>query len=260
MISAIRIYLQGIKVGLATRMAYRADFFISAFIMLIGELLGPLVTYLLYNSGASFPGWSMYEVLLIQGIFLLSKGISFPFFFGMLWNTLERVQDGTLDLLLIKPRSVLQMLIVTWFDSEDLGKLVGGLGLLGIALYHLPSPGIFQWITFISLFFMSLIVMFGFALILSGLGIVWVGNYRVYDIFFTISNFGMYPASIFSKTLQSVITSVIPVAMLGFIPASALLGRPDENTIHAVFASLVFLFVGLLFWKAMLKKYTSAGG
>lgn len=260
MISAIRMHLQGIKTALAVRMAYRADFFISAFIMLISEFFGPLLTYLIYSNESSIPGWSMYEVLLIQGIFLLAKGISFPFFFGMVWNVLERVQNGTFDLILIKPRSVLQLVIVTGFDSEDLGKLLGGVALFAVALYHLPPVEPLQWLTFAVLFMISLIVMFGFGVILAGLGIVWIGNYRVYEIFSSITNFGMYPAPIFPKLLQTIITSVIPVAMLGFIPASALLGKPTENTLYAIIISFVFLFASLLFWKTMLRKYTSAGG
>jgi len=80
MIDAVRLHLQGIKSALAVRMAYRADFFISILIMLIVEAFGPLVTYLVYKNGASLPGWSMYEALLIQGVFMLSRGISFPFF------------------------------------------------------------------------------------------------------------------------------------------------------------------------------------
>lgn len=260
MITAIRIHLEGIKTALAVRMAYRTDFFVSVLIMLVVEFVTPFVTYLIYKNGASLPGWSMYEVLLIQGIFLLCRGIAFPFFFGMVWNTIERVHDGTLDLLLIKPRSLLQMLIVTGFDSEDLGKLIGGITLLTAALVNVPFPGFLEWLKFGALFIVSLIVMFGFGLILSGLGIVWVSNFRVYEIFFSVANFGMYPASIFNKMLQTFITSVLPVAMLGFIPASALLGRPAEGTLYAVIMSFVFLFASYLFWKAMLKRYTSAGG
>lgn len=260
MINAMYVHLQGIKTALAVRMAYRADFFISIFIMLLVEALVPFVTYLIYKNGASLPGWSMYEVLLIQGIFLLSRGISFPFFFGIVWNTVQRVQEGTFDLLLIKPRSVLHMLIVTGFDSEDLGKLLGGIILFTASLANIPFPGLLLWLKFMVLFIVSLVVMFGFGLILSGLGIVWVGNYRVYEIFFSIANFAMYPANIFSKFLQTFITSIIPVAMLGFIPASVLLGRPAEGTLYAIIASFVFLFASLLFWKAMFKRYTSAGG
>ncbi len=260
MINAMHVHLQGIKTALAVRMAYRADFFISILIMLLVEALVPFVTYLIYKNGASLPGWSMYEVLLIQGIFLLSRGIAFPFFFGIVWNTVQRVQEGTFDLLLIKPRSILHMLIVTGFDSEDLGKLLGGIVLFTASLANIPFPGLLLWLKFLVLFIVSLVVMFGFGLILSGLGIVWVGNYRVYEIFFSIANFGMYPANIFSKFLQTFITSIIPVAMLGFVPASVLLGRPAEGTLYAVIASFIFLFASLLFWKTMFKRYTSAGG
>ncbi|TYQ16729.1 UNVERIFIED_CONTAM: ABC-2 type transport system permease protein [Acetivibrio alkalicellulosi] len=260
MITAMYIHLQGIKTALAERMAYRGDFFMSTFIMLIVEFLVPLVTYLIYANGASFPGWDMYEVLMVQAIFLLSRGIAFPFFFGMVWNTIERVREGTFDLILIKPRSVLHMAIVTGFDAEDVGKFFGGAILFIVSIVNVPFPGLLEWVTFLALFCVSLIVMFGFALILSGLGIVWIGNYRVYEIFFSVTNFGMYPASIFSKSIQTIITSILPIAMLGFIPASAMLGRPAEGTFFSVIISFVFLSICLLFWKTMLKRYTSAGG
>jgi len=78
---------------------------------------------------------------------------------------------------------VLQLVIVTGFDSEDLGKLLGGVALFAVALYHLPPAEPLQWLTFAVLFMISLIVMFGFGVILAGLGIVWIGNYRVYEIF-----------------------------------------------------------------------------
>jgi len=46
------------------------------------------------------------------------KGYFFPFLLCMVWNVLERVQNGTFDLILIKPRSVLQLVIVTGFDQR----------------------------------------------------------------------------------------------------------------------------------------------
>ena len=68
-----KIYLHGMKTALASRMAYRADFFMSIFIMMIVEMFGPLITLLIYSNGASFPGWQQHEVLLLQGVFLLSR-------------------------------------------------------------------------------------------------------------------------------------------------------------------------------------------
>lgn len=258
--SALGVYLQGMKTSLASRMAYRGDFIMSMFIMMIVEFAGPLITWIIYSNGASFPGWNQYEVLLLQGIFLLSRGISFPFFMGIVWNTIGRVQEGTFDLLLIKPRSILLMSIATAFDSEDLGKLIGGILIFRIALKNLPPQPLSHWISFMVLFLFSLIMMFAFGLFMSGLGIVWVGNYRIYDIFMTVMEFGMYPKSIFSKSFQSILTYVIPVSLLASHPASALLGSVDGTVLPALFSSVIFLLLGIAFYFKMVKNYTSAGG
>ncbi|HEY8344940.1 MAG TPA: ABC-2 family transporter protein [Bacillota bacterium] len=260
MMANFRLYLQGVKVALASRMAYRGDFFMSMIIMLLVEMGAPLLTILIYHNGASFPGWTMYEALLIQGVFLLAKGIAFPFFFGIVWNTIQRVQEGTFDLLLIKPKSALFLAIVTAFDSEDLGKLIGGLTLFALSLSRIAPPGPGEYLQFAALFFIALTALFGFALILAGLGIVWIGNFRVYDIFESVVNFGKYPAALFSKSLQTLITLIIPIAILGYIPASALLGKPAAGTWSAVAVSILFLLFSLGFWHWMLKKYSSAGG
>lgn len=255
-----KIYFHGMKTALASRMAYRADFFMSIFIMMIVELFGPLITLLIYHNGASFPGWKQHEVLLLQGVFLLSRGVAFPFFMGMVWNTIGRVQEGTYDLLLIKPRSILQMSIITAFDSEDLGKLLGGVLLFSIAMKSVPALEFVNWGAFLLLFLFSLISMFAFGLFMAGLGIVWVGNYRIYEIFMTVMEFGLYPRSIFSKMFQTIITWVIPISLLGSFPASALLGKEIDGVIGAVLCSLVFLLAGLLFFHRMVRNYTSAGG
>jgi len=258
--SALGLYIQGVKTALASRMAYRGDFIMSMFIMMIVEFSGPVITYIIYNNGAAFPGWGQYEVLLLQGIFLMSRGISFPFFMGIVWNTIGRVQEGTFDLLLIKPRSILLMSIVTAFDSEDLGKLIGGILVFRTALRHLPPQPLSHWISFIILFLFSVILMFGFALFMAGLGIVWIGNYRIYEIFMSVMDFGMYPKSIFTKTFQSILTYIIPVSLLASYPASALLGNVDKNVLLALLSSIVFLLLGLCFYFKIVRNYTSAGG
>ncbi len=255
-----KIYFHGMKTAFASRMAYRGDFIMSMIIMMIVELFGPLITLLIYHNGASFPGWQQHEVLLLQAIFLLSRGIAFPFFMGMVWNTIDRVQQGTYDLLLIKPRSILQLSIITAFDSEDLGKLAGGLLLFIYALKSVPPLPFINWVTFVLLFIFSLVSMFAFGLFMSGLGIIWVGNYRIYEIFMSVMDFGLYPRSIFSKMFQTIITWVIPISLLGSLPASSLLGRPEAGVLGAVLCSVAFLFAGLWFYHRMVQNYTSAGG
>ncbi len=258
--AGIRIYWAILKTVLAARMAYRGDFFISAFMIVVGDFLVPLVTLMIYAAGASFPGWNMYEALLIQAIFMMAKGVAFPCFFGIVWNTLDRVREGTFDILLLKPRSALFMTLVTGFQTDSIGRLVGGFVLFVIALMHVEAPHLLQWLQFFILFGFSLVVLFGFALFMSGIVFLWVGSSRVFEIFDAVSSFGLYPRSIFTKSFQSLVTFIIPVVMIGSVPAAALLGRPTGDVGIACILCLVFCLMGLLFWHRMLGKYTSAGG
>jgi ABC-2 type transport system permease protein len=260
MSSAIRLYLQGMKTSIAGRMTDRVDFLVSMTIMLFFDLIVPFVTVVIYSTGASFPGWGLYEALLIQAIFLLAKGIAFPFFFGMVWNTINRVRDGTFDVLLVKPRSPLVMLIVTAFDAEDLGKLIGGMALFIVSIVHLPAFGFSEWAMFFLLFILSILMFLAFALIMSAVTIVWVGTFRVYEIFDSVTLFSLYPVTIFSKSFRTIATLVIPVAAMGSLPASVLLGRASEGIVWTAVSVFLFLAMSYGLWQIMLKYYKSAGG
>jgi ABC-2 type transport system permease protein len=260
MISQLKIYGIAFKNALASRMAYRIDLFVSAFIMLVFELIIPLVTLLIYSSGGGFPGWKFHEVFLIQAVFLLCKGITFPFFAGIVWNTITQIREGTYDLLLIKPRNILFMTLLTGIDIEDLGKLLGGIAMFVYAVSLVPDPGALNWLAFALLFVCALLVFASFAFIMAASGFKWVGNFRVYEIFEALTSFSMYPASIFSKGVQVLITACIPLALMGFFPASLILGKSLEGLFVSLASCGFFFIFSIFFWYRMLRSYTSAGG
>ena len=260
MIKAFYIYVMSLKNSFSARMAYRADFFFSCIMIFISDMLIPFVTLLIYRTGSSFPGWTMYEVFLIQGVFMLSKGAASLLFFGIVWNTIFRVREGVYDLLLIKPVSTLFLSVAMDFDIDSIGSFVSGGITIYIAMRGLPMPGIFEWSGFILFFCLSLVVQFAFALFMAGSGFKWVGNSRIFEIFDSLTLFGNYPRTIFSKTFQTIISYIIPVAFIGFFPAYVLLGNDFRGMLPVVLVCFVFLAAGLVFWKYMLSKYTSAGG
>jgi ABC-2 type transport system permease protein len=243
-----------------SRFAYREDFIISTFITLLVELSVPVFVYLIYKTGATFKGWNLYEVMLLQGIFLMAKGFAYLFIFGLIWDVNERTRSGSLDLILIKPRSFILLCIIEGFDMEDAGKLFGGILLFVLALYNLPSFEIIAVFQFILLFIISVLFLFGFALIIASFCIVFIDNTRVFEVFYSVLNFGMYPAGIFSKHVQAIITFIIPVTFIGFYPASVLLGRPTISILYPVIVCIILNIAGLLILKTNLKKYSSAGG
>lgn len=260
MIDEVKMHFQSLKAAFAAQVAYRWNFIISNIIILLSVFLGPLLTLLIYKNGASFVGWGMYEVFLLQGIFLMSTGVAYSFFFGIIWNTTGSVRDGNFDQFLLKPRPLLSIVMATGYGGIDIGNLLAGIILFVIALYNLPKIEAYQWILFILLFVVSLTVLFSFAVILASLGIVWIGNSRLFEIFTGISQFGLYPASIFSKAIKFTISFIVPIAMVGFVPATVLLSKEFSGILPGVLCSVLFLIAAIFLWRIMVKRYTSAGG
>ncbi len=258
--SNFKVFLVAFKVELASCMAYRFDFFISFILVFLGEFILPLVTLLIYASGTSFPGWSLYEVLLIQGVFLLAKGTSNVLISGVIYNTLARVREGTFDLLLIKPRNTLFMAVVTGFNLNNLGSLASGFVLFVYALSHTQDIHPIQWVLFCFWLMISLLVLFSFNILSAAIVFKWVGNSRIYEMFESVTNFGMYPKSIFSKSVGNMISYVMPITVIGFLPATILMSKHVEGMALSGIVSLTFFCFSLLFWHKMLGNYTSAGG
>lgn len=48
--------------------------------------------------------------------------------------------------------------------------------LFAVSVRRIPAPGLMEWAQFLALFFITLTVLFDYATVLGGLGIVWVGQ------------------------------------------------------------------------------------
>jgi ABC-2 type transport system permease protein len=258
--SFLRMYLSGIKLAFLTRISDRADFFASLLVMLGIELLPTLVTVLVYGRGLAFPGWSLPEAVLIQGMFLAARGLTYPVLAGMAFTLSEKVREGTFELVLLKPRHPLAVCIATGFDAEDIGKLFGGLGLCAYALRHLPAPAAADILASGAL--MSIAVVFGFACLIfvSTLLLVWVGSFRVYEIFETVSSLGQYPPVILPAPIRKAALAPVPILGLAVLPASALLGRGAAGWAWAAASSLGLFFLSLWIWNRTVRRTSTAGG
>jgi len=256
----LQIHLHGMKLAFFSSAAYRSDFFIGLLVVLAGGLLSPLLIVLIYQNGASIGGYSIYQIFLIQGVYLIASGFGAVLFFDIVFSTSFRVREGTFDILLLKPHSLLSILIATSYNNNGIANVFGGMFLFIYALYHIPSVSTSEWLLFIFLFVIALTTLLAFSVILAALGIIWVGNSRLFDIYNSISKFASYPVTIFQKNLRMILSFFIPVAMLGFIPASVMLNLSSPSLYISVICCILFFGISLLFWKYMIRRYTSTGG
>ena len=248
------------KISISASFAYRANFFFNLTISILSNLLVPLVTVLIYRSGAAIPGWSFHEALLVQASFMLSTGFCAPLFYGMVWITMGHIREGTYDLLMIKPGSIIALTVASSFEPESVGVFLGGLAMFIYAIANVSVLHIINWIQFALFFLASVALSLGFTLIMSATAFKWVGNSRIFEMYDSITTFGRYPGTIFSKVMMSVTCFVLPVATLGYLPAAALLNRSDNVMLLALLPCLAFMITGIFLFKFMVYKYQSAGG
>jgi len=254
------IYFECIKISVSTAITYRLNFLLDNFIMLVSNILFPLVTLLIYGSGAEFPGWSLYEVLLIQAVFTMSTAVANIFFNGLLWATMHHVIDGSLEIVLIKPVDCLFYLIASTVDFSSTSLLIGGIIMFAVALSHVGAVTALMVLQFIVLFLAGVCVMMGISLIMAATSFKWVGNSRLPEIFNSIKYFGRYPQNIFPKAISAFTSFIIPVAMIGYFPAAALLGEADVAAFAIILPCLAFTAAGVLLFRHMVHLYEGVGG
>ena len=256
----IKIYLACIKTSFAQAAAYRADFIMGSFITLLSNILFPLVTVLIYANGAEFPGFSMWEVLLIQSIYSMSMGISSMLLSSVVWVTMDHIREGSFETVLLKPISPLFFIMSSNFDVQSIGLFLGGLIMMVIAVAHTGIGSVLNILSFLLLFVAGIMVLCGMNLIMAAISFKWVGNSRIPEIFDSISTFGKYPLTIFPKTVQILSVIIIPVAVIGFFPASALLGRADATAFLSLIPCILFLCLGIWLYNKMIRLYEGVGG
>lgn len=256
----LRIYKETVKNCIAQTATYRANFVLGTVVTLLSNIVFPLVTILIYNSGASFEGWTMYEVLLIQSIFSISNGIAGMMFSGIVWSTMSYVASGTLEIVLIKPVNCLFYLLATNFSISDFGVVLGGMVVFGISVSRIGGMTIINVLLCLILFLFGLCVMLGIILLMAATSFKWVSNSRIPEMYESVANLGNYPQSIFPKWIIGITSFIMPVAMVGFFPATALLGRIESWMFISIIPCILFLLFGIGIYQYMVRLYEGVGG
>lgn len=256
----IKMYFACVRTAFAQAAAYRADFIMGSFITLLSNVLFPLVTILIYANGAEFPGWNMWEVLLVQSVYSMSTGASAMILSSVTWVTMDHIRNGSFETVLLKPVSPLFFIMASNFDVQSIGLFLGGCIMAVVAGIQTQAGGLLSILTYVVLFLAGLMVMCGMNLIMAAISFKWVGNSRIPEIFDSISNFGKYPLAIFPKAVQILAVLIIPVAVIGFFPAAALLGRLDASAFVALVPCALFLGFGIWLYNKMIRLYEGVGG
>jgi len=241
--------------ALAARMEYRANFLIALVIVSLESLGMLLGLYLFYQNGYDLGGWRWQEALAVMGSARFLEGVFVSWLNPNLQRISERVQEGTLDFVLLKPVDSQFWVSTESFTVWGLPSfLVAGL-LLGYAsvTVGLELPYLLLALALASLLFYSL------AFTLATTTIWFVKLYNVVNVLGAVLWNAQYPVTAYDRPFRLFMTYVLPVYFMTTVPAELALGRkgPEILIPLGLLALALFLF-SRAFWRFALRSYGSA--
>lgn len=214
----------------------------------------------------SIGGWTFPEIAVLYALRLLAHAV-FLVPLHMLDELDDLVRNGTFDRFLVRPLNPLLQVLTRRFSVNCIGDVVTAIGVL---IYASAIANI-DW-TFVTILYAVAAVLGGalieggLALGISAMSFRFVETWPARDLFDVILlNFGSYPLSVFGVATQCVMTWIVPVAFVAWVPAAVVLDRTDGLGVSVALAWLtpvvgvVWFTLGYRLWRHQLRGYSSTG-
>ena len=255
------------RLNFQARLEYRLDFVSSVFLGIVWQSSVLVFVGIVLTRFPGIGGWDAGGVLLIAAIRLLSHGIHTAIF-SPLWWIGDQVGEGLIDIYLVRPLPVYRQVLLSRFPINAIGDFAGGLLLFGLALARLHL----DW-TPLRIGYLVAAVIGGIGveaalitLLASASLLVMIGRAPFQWLETVLGSFGNYPLRVLPVPAREVLTFVIPIAFVGYLPAAVLTGRTGTTGVAQWLAFGapvvgVALYTGSrLVWYVALRKYGSVGG
>jgi len=262
----LRLYARYAGISIRGQMQYRASFVM----MSLGQLAITGVEFLgiwaLFQRFGSLRGWTLPEVALLYG--LVNVAFALADAFGRGFDLFEQmIRLGDFDRLLLRPRGTAFQVAARELTLMRVGRLLQGLAVLGWGAARLgvawTAPKII----------LALAAILGGACMFFGLfvlqAVLTFWTVEGLEIMNTVTYGGtetaQYPLPIYQDWFRRFFTWVVPLACVNYLPAQAILGRPDPLGAPpalqwaAPAVGLAFMLLCLQTWKLGVRHYRSTG-
>lgn len=241
-------------------MGFRTHFFILATASIARVLLTLALASFVFGNVHTVAGWNLDRMILLTGSYsLVISLLSFLFETNMM-RLSQLVNRGELDFVLIKPIDSQFYVSTRYVTLTEGPAIVVAMVMVlagGARLELHPTAGdILAYATLIS----SAIVAFYALWFMTVTFVLWTG--RIQNIAHLIEPFmglARVPIDVFTGPLKPLFTFVLPIALIGTLPAKALLGLFEPAMIgYAIAFALGAAWLSHRFWNYSLTRYSSA--
>ena len=244
-------------VSLQRDLAHRTNLVMGLLMTSIDISASMVVLGAVFTQAHSLAGWSAAESLLLLGTFQMVSGLFSVFVDPNLsWFT-EKVVQGELDDILLKPMP--SVLTASLGQCETLPLLRVGMGLIlvvaGASGLSLTATGLLGFVILLA----SGMVMTWAIRVMTACLAFWSPGFEPTVLFYALWQFGRYPVAIYPSALRWLLSLLVPVAFAVSFPAEALAHGFNASTLAlGLLGAAFFSSLALTVWRAGLRRYTSA--
>jgi ABC-2 type transport system permease protein len=262
---ALRLYGKFVAIAIRSRMQYRSDFFTGIIGVIFLSTVNLSLVAILVGRFRSLQGWTLWEIALLYGMWLLSHSIQSLFFWHL--STLEEdILHGRLDQYLIRPCSPLLQFLGREVNYVGVGDVLFGSAAFSLAYTRLGLHwSARQWAFFVLAILSGAVIENCIVWIISSLSF-WTGRSRgLLGLILQVNWLTpQYPMEIFGYGFRIFITAFLPFAFMNYYPLTVLLGKSNALGVGWIAylspaVAAVLLVVGATVWRRGLAAYTSAG-
>jgi ABC-2 type transport system permease protein len=256
----LRLLYELFRISITSETAYRINFFIQLFQSALNLGISLAGLAVIFSFPNTLGGWRPDEVLALVGVYFLVGGMIGLVIQPGMEDLIDSVRHGTLDFTLTKPVDAQLMASIQRVDIWKLIDIVLGFGVLIWALVRLGATiGIWQAATFVAMMLSGGMIIYSFWLILASLSFWFVRVENILVIFQSMYEAGRWPVSLYPGWLRYGLTFIVPVAFATTVPAEALTGRLNWQTIvGAIALAAALVVISRFVWLRGLRHYSGA--
>jgi ABC-2 type transport system permease protein len=264
---AVRIAWRVTRLNFRAQLEYRTEFLLMIAIGAIWQVSVIVFATVLLTRFSGMGGWDSSDVLLIPATRMLAHGL-FVLFLGRMHGIGRYIQEGRIDVYLVRPMPVHRQVQLEFFPTNAIGDLTVAAGLMAGALSrsHLDwTAGRTSYLLAALLGGMLLEAALFTAVACASLRFPSAGYWGRW-LEELLGTFGSYPLNVLPRAVSGFLTYGLPLAFVAYFPAAVLTGHGHDTGVPYWLAAgspllgvLAYLGARLL-WRWSLRHYTGVNG
>jgi ABC-2 type transport system permease protein len=261
----LRLFSAFARFGLASEMAFRANFLIKLFVEALWLAILLAFYGVIFGRTDSVATWDRNSYLFFVGCHYALSGVIEAFFLENCIGFAELVRSGDLDFYLLRPIDEQFLVSTRHLDWSTFPNILMGAGVMTYALAAMHwtfDAG--RLALFLVLFTCGCAMAYSFLLMLSSLSVYMVRNQSLMEMWWLFTTLMRYPREIFKATTWAspigvFFTFIVPVLLVVSVPAETMVRAFDLRFVLLTVASaVVLLLLSRWFFRRALRAYRSA--